>query len=297
MSTVGRRALRGLAPAVAVVVVAAGRVAVRGGAEVADAATVKKLLVHAFLNDLRTAYGTDTFRLRRFRRTTYPLVLLDNVTEDNVGVELLHLINDVRKETPAHAPLLVVATLRERPEWLTRTGMAQPVHRIGDDLDAWVDRPNRKRLLGDSMRVITVVTGRRHTRRPDPPTPGPLARTPLVRGRGLGGRADGRGRDAHSPRVLHPAHAHARAWRRQAVAADPGPQPRPTPSSRCQPTQVGVSTVAVLARVAVSLRPENHPWAIRRTRKRQFFALPRWQPPIRPPDRRCPRQPSSRVPW
>ncbi len=117
---------------------------------------LKKLLVHAFLNDLRTAYGTGTFRLRRFRRTMYPLVLLNNVTEDNAGGELLHLINDVRKESPAHAPLLVVATMRDHPQWLTKTGMAQPVHRIGDDLDAWVDRPNRKRLLGDGMRVITV---------------------------------------------------------------------------------------------------------------------------------------------
>ncbi|NJP66866.1 hypothetical protein [Streptomyces spiramenti] len=78
-----------------------------------DESQVKKLLVHAFLEDLRAAYRRRHRRVlpRRagLRRTAYTTLLLDNITPENGGWELLQLINDVRNETGEHDPLLVVA--------------------------------------------------------------------------------------------------------------------------------------------------------------------------------------------
>ncbi|MFX4293234.1 ABC transporter substrate-binding protein [Streptomyces bohaiensis] len=85
-----------------------------------DASQVGKLLVHAFLEDLRAAYRRRHRRVlpRRagLRRTAYVTLLLDNVTEANGGWELLQLINDVRNETGEHDPLLVVAAGADWPE-------------------------------------------------------------------------------------------------------------------------------------------------------------------------------------
>jgi hypothetical protein len=80
---------------------------------------IKKLLVHAFLEDLRRSY-----RRRRWgvfphrpgwRRTAYTTVLLDNITGENGGCELLRLLSEVRNETGEPDPLLVVAAGAERP--------------------------------------------------------------------------------------------------------------------------------------------------------------------------------------
>jgi hypothetical protein len=118
---------------------------------------LKKLLTHAFLQDLRLAYGAGTFRLRRWRRTTYPLVLLNKITEDNGGWELLRLINDVRNESAEHDPLLVVATAERLPDWLASTRAPQPAHRTEAELDAWLHRlPARRQSLSDDARFITI---------------------------------------------------------------------------------------------------------------------------------------------
>ncbi|WP_130799515.1 hypothetical protein [Streptomyces otsuchiensis] len=81
---------------------------------------VEKLLVHAFLEDLRAGYRRRHRRVlpRRsgWRRTAYVVLLLDNVTGRNGGWELLRLINEVRNETGEHDPLLVVAAGDELPE-------------------------------------------------------------------------------------------------------------------------------------------------------------------------------------
>jgi hypothetical protein len=117
---------------------------------------LKKLVVHAFLQDLRIVYGAGTLRLRRWRRTAYTLVLLDNITEENGGWELLRLINDVRNESTDHDPVLIVAAAARLPAWLPgRT--PQPVHRISPELDDWIDRlPVRRQSLSDDARFIII---------------------------------------------------------------------------------------------------------------------------------------------
>lgn len=118
---------------------------------------LKKLLVHAFLQDLRLTYGAGTFRLRRWRRTAYVLVLLNTVTEDNGGWELLRLINDVRNESTEHDPLLVVATSPRLPGWLARTRPPQPAYRTESELDAWLRRlPAGRQSLSGDARFITI---------------------------------------------------------------------------------------------------------------------------------------------
>jgi hypothetical protein len=118
---------------------------------------LKKLLVHAFLQDLRLTYGAGTFRLRRWRRTAYVLVLLNTITEDNGGWELLRLINDVRNESTEHDPLLVVATSPRLPGWLARTRAPQPAYRTESELDAWLRRlPAGRQSLSDDARFITI---------------------------------------------------------------------------------------------------------------------------------------------
>ena len=69
---------------------------------------VSKLLVNAFLEDLRQAYRRRLWRPAAARRTTYPVVLLDRISPENSGYHLIRLINDVRNETGAYDPLLVV---------------------------------------------------------------------------------------------------------------------------------------------------------------------------------------------
>ncbi|WP_158806262.1 hypothetical protein [Streptomyces sp. NRRL WC-3774] len=89
----------------------------RRGSESLD--QIKKLLVHAFLEDLRIAYRRRRWRIvpkrSGWRRTSYLTVLLDNVTQENGGWELLQLINEVRNETGELDPLFVVAASDEAP--------------------------------------------------------------------------------------------------------------------------------------------------------------------------------------
>jgi hypothetical protein len=81
-----------------------------------DPDQVDKLLVHAFLQDLRRAYGRRLWRMEGWRRTVYPVVLIDNATADSAGYRLLQLVNDVRNETGQSDPLLVVCSSDEVPQ-------------------------------------------------------------------------------------------------------------------------------------------------------------------------------------
>nr|MDT0657200.1 hypothetical protein [Micromonospora sp. DSM 115978] len=109
---------------------------------------VNKLLVHAFLEDLRRAYHRWPVRLAGWRRTAYPVLLLDNVQAGNAGYTLLRLINEVRNETGRADPLLVVGAADEPPAGAAATD--GPMYRLaeaGVALDDWVDSlPERRRL-------------------------------------------------------------------------------------------------------------------------------------------------------
>lgn len=76
---------------------------------------VARLLVNAFLEDLRRAYRLRPWQVWRKRRMTYPTLLLDHITMDNGGYTLLRLINDVRNQVGLFDPLLVISASHEVP--------------------------------------------------------------------------------------------------------------------------------------------------------------------------------------
>ncbi|MEU6829983.1 hypothetical protein ABZ894_15165 [Nocardia beijingensis] len=93
-----------------------------------------KLLVHAFLEDLRVAYQRRWWGIGAARRTTYPVVIL-RALDGEAGLRLLDLINDVRNETGKDDPLLVVAGTRTPPPGVT----ARPASRGRRSYEIWVD--------------------------------------------------------------------------------------------------------------------------------------------------------------
>jgi hypothetical protein len=118
---------------------------------------VHKLLVHAFLEDLRRAYRRRLWRPSDWRRTAYPVLLLDGVVPGNVGHTLVRLINDVRNETGRNDPLLVVATGPAAPPELPRP------HALFDAEEAyeeWLDvLPETRRLRRPAAWLIVLLAG------------------------------------------------------------------------------------------------------------------------------------------
>lgn len=122
---------------------------------------LKKLLVHAFLEDLRVLYAPRRLRLRRWRRTAYPVVALDNVTEHNGGWELLRLINDVRNERGDLDPLLVIAGSAHLPVLLQDAPReVLPVHKVKTAVTEWERRlpERRQRMTGDARFVAVYLS-------------------------------------------------------------------------------------------------------------------------------------------
>lgn len=83
--------------------------------QVEDPEQLRKLMVNAFLEDLRVAFRRRIWRPRTARRTAYCVALLDGVAADNCGYPLLQAIIDVRNETGAFDPLLVISCGAEPP--------------------------------------------------------------------------------------------------------------------------------------------------------------------------------------
>ncbi|WP_067864280.1 ABC transporter substrate-binding protein [Nocardia shimofusensis] len=104
---------------------------------------IAKLLVHAFLEDLRDAYRRPVWRPSGWRRTAYPVALLGPVAPDSAGARLLARINDIRNETGLSDPLVVLACLESPPARPPVRDLA----RIGDltnldTLEGLLDRPS-----------------------------------------------------------------------------------------------------------------------------------------------------------
>ncbi|MFD4252671.1 hypothetical protein ACFWQL_23290 [Amycolatopsis thermoflava] len=123
---------------------------------------LKKLLVHAFLQDLREAYRRRKLRFlprrRGWRRTAYVTVLLDNVTEANGGWELLRLINEVRNETGDLDPLLIITASDERPPPAAESvAGAEPAARATRAWSTWKHRlPGRRQMLAGDARYLFI---------------------------------------------------------------------------------------------------------------------------------------------
>ncbi|MFC5922630.1 hypothetical protein [Micromonospora vulcania] len=127
---------------------------------------VNKLLLHAFLEDLRQAYRRRPWRPSDWRRTAYPVLLLDNVTPDNVGGALLRLIGDVRTETGRNDPLLVVASGALAPPELPEP---HPLTDADEAYDEWAEAlPEMRRLRRPAAWLVVL--------RPDDTDTGPPSR-------------------------------------------------------------------------------------------------------------------------
>ena len=87
----------------------------RGSEPHEDAGQLAKLLVNAFLEDVRREYRRTPWRVRSARRTVYPVVLLDGIRRDNGGYDLLKLINDVRNDTGSFDPLIIISGSEKVP--------------------------------------------------------------------------------------------------------------------------------------------------------------------------------------
>lgn len=74
-----------------------------------------RLLVNAFLQDLRTAYGRLAWLAQGARRTTYVIALLDQITASNGGHKLLDALSEVRNQVGRFDPLLLAAATDDLP--------------------------------------------------------------------------------------------------------------------------------------------------------------------------------------
>lgn len=135
-------------------------------------AQVDKLLLHAFLEDLRQAYRRRVWRPGDWRRTAYPVLLLDGVDADGVGHTLVRLLTDVRNETGRNDPLLVVALATAPPPELPGT---RPLREADDAYDEWAEAlPETRRLRRSAAWLVAL--------RPDDedPVPPPGAVPPAL---------------------------------------------------------------------------------------------------------------------
>ncbi len=105
---------------------------------------VDRLLMHAFLEDLRVAYARRPWRPGDWRRTAYPVALLDHAGDADGGWALLRLIMDVRNETGQFDPLLVVSAGERAPDGALFGGSLDVVP-ADDGRRAWERSPPAKR--------------------------------------------------------------------------------------------------------------------------------------------------------
>lgn len=106
---------------------------------------VAQVLVDAFLTDLRYAFRPRWFR--RYR-TTYPIVMLRNVTRANGGYPLLRMVNEVRNTTGRDDPLVLWSESNLTPPFATEPG-GEPPDRQDPDL---VSRVKERRRSSRKLR-------------------------------------------------------------------------------------------------------------------------------------------------
>ncbi|MFD1150907.1 ABC transporter substrate-binding protein, partial [Saccharothrix hoggarensis] len=134
-----------------------------------DTGQLAKLLVNAFLEDVRRTYRRSWWRLRSARRTVYPVVLLDGIRRDNGGYALLKIINDVRNDTGAFDPLVIISGSVKVPPDAETTAEREPapVSQAGHAYEMWTRKlatDSRARrptawFLPLKVPAVTVVRG------------------------------------------------------------------------------------------------------------------------------------------
>lgn len=122
-----------------------------------------KLLVGAFLEDLRAEYRGPFWSAGR-RRTSYALVLLDNITRHNGGYTLQKTINNVRNDTAAHDPLLLITASAKVPPHAAEPntdGLGEVVFdatEANDGYDAWRNELTVKRRDRQEMAFYLPIS-------------------------------------------------------------------------------------------------------------------------------------------
>ncbi|NKY86066.1 ABC transporter substrate-binding protein [Nocardia veterana] len=81
-----------------------------------NAEQIAKLLVNAFLEDLRAAYKRTLWRPSGWRRTAYPVALLDHVTPGDGADRIIRFVNEIRNETGLFDPLVIMARIEGSAE-------------------------------------------------------------------------------------------------------------------------------------------------------------------------------------
>ncbi|MBF6276354.1 hypothetical protein A5780_08815 [Nocardia sp. 852002-20019_SCH5090214] len=77
---------------------------------------IAKLLVNAFLEDLRVAYRRRLWRPSSWRRTAYPVALLDGVEPGDSATGLMRYVNEIRNETGLFDPLALISRIEDSVE-------------------------------------------------------------------------------------------------------------------------------------------------------------------------------------
>ncbi|RDI54181.1 hypothetical protein [Nocardia mexicana] len=160
-----------------------------------DPEQVAKLLVHAFLEDLRRTYRRRLWRPSSWRRTAYPVVLLDRSGPGTPGAAVMRRLSDIRNEAGMFDPLLVVATMARplddrEPGELEHVGTGKLEGAQADPLAQWRDtigEDRRRRVPGAWYlrlrlpdRLATLDRELRPTPDPRPPKPPPGGRKWVV---------------------------------------------------------------------------------------------------------------------
>lgn len=122
---------------------------------------VQKLLVHSFLEDLRSGYERRLWRRKGWRRTAYPVALIDNINPRDAGQLLLNLINDVRNESGRVDPLLIVAACPSLPSNALDQHVMQITNIVDVDQDTyaqWAERlPHSRRKQQESTWYLPLL--------------------------------------------------------------------------------------------------------------------------------------------
>jgi hypothetical protein len=127
-----------------------------------DRSQLDRLLVHAFLQDLRAAYRRRIWRLTAWRRTAYPVLLLDDIELTNAGYELLSVVSAVRNETGRSDPLLIITSGQDAPPYglpvqEAPEGWVVPLDGVQGAYRAWYDNiPAARRARDETAWYLPV---------------------------------------------------------------------------------------------------------------------------------------------
>ncbi|WP_054814743.1 hypothetical protein [Nocardia arizonensis] len=115
-----------------------------------DPEALALLVVNAFLEDLRWTYRLRFWQVWRRREMSYPVLLIDDITEANGGFTLLKLINDVRNQTGSFDPLLVISAGTQVPPDAGRNDQHRPEYDAAHAVTGY--RAWQNALLADRRR-------------------------------------------------------------------------------------------------------------------------------------------------